>query len=87
MVVQIDESLMHHKPKVCMNSRNMDGLMLTSCVLAISTTEDEPPAKRSGYLRWWTPVAHQHLASWKSCLAGMQGHCSQLYRPTHYQGR
>ena len=50
VVVQIDESLMRHKPKVCMNSRNIDGLMLTSCVLAFSTTEDKPPAKRSGYL-------------------------------------
>ena len=81
VVVQIDESFMHHKPKVCMNSRNMDGLMLTSCVLAFSTTEDKPPAKRSGYLGWWTPVAHQHLASWKSCLVGMQGHAPNYTGP------
>ena len=67
VVVQIDESLFRHKPKVQARMCNyrVDTTKKIHRILSYSTTEDEQVHKRCGCLVWWTHRTHQHLDTWK----------------------
>lgn len=84
-MVQIVESLMRHKPKVCMNmvyNKNMDGLMLTFYVLLSASPRTSHQPRGMGL---WDDRHQQRTSTWlymevvpcrdvRTLLAIIQGH-------------
>ena len=61
VIVQIDESLFRHKPKVNVFSLISSYIALLECNYRIIVAVHQ--LARSGSLGWWTPPIHQHLES------------------------
>ena len=64
-VVQIDESLFRHKPKVS-DKIMRKSLKLKILVKPYSIIEGEQQQGKCGYLGWWIHPIHRHWDIWKS---------------------
>ena len=64
VIVQIDESLFRHKPKVRLRVVGIMAVMYSSYYFN-SITEEDPQPKRFGYLGWWILHKHRHWATWR----------------------
>ena len=73
IIVQIDESLFRHKPKVRIM---LYGLITLFHYTFVSITEEDPPLNRFGCLEWSTHPTYQHWAIWKLYRGKMLQHCS-----------
>ena len=76
-VVQIDESLFRHKPKVRLRVEIITYICVGFLVIYHCITEEDPQHKKFGYLGWPILHIHQHLGTWRLLVDMIQPHYFQ----------
>ena len=76
-IVQIDESLFRHKPKVRLRVEIITYMCSIIVIYLNSITEEDPQHKKFGYLGWPILHIHQHLGMWRLLVDVMQPHYFQ----------
>ena len=92
-IVQIDESLFRHKPKVSSNFtiQKMVLVCICICIMPYSHTNSiigaEQLLKKCGYSDWSTPLRLQHRVTWRLLPDETQQPYCQSSTPTQLQAQ